>query len=420
MSALREHRHLRLHSVDVFVRDQERSLRFYVDQLGFELAFDARAQSGRRSIAVGPPHGTALLTLIQPETDSPEYKMIGRATRVVFVTEDVIATYAEWSARGVRFRHTPKLRRIKYDRRAREYAADAGIPRGDDSPVWGEVFTRFQDLDGNSFTLVSFDEVSRAVAAQRRAESERLEAERRAAQDLEIATEVQARLFPQGGPACRTLEYAGACVQARQVGGDYYDFLELGEGRLGLVIADIAGKGMPAALLMANLQANVRSQCAVASGRPEAFLESVNRRFYENTTPGAYATLLFAEYDDNRGKVRYINCGHLPGLILRADNRVDHLDSTCTVLGLFDEWECVLAESEMRCGDTLVLYTDGVTESFDESGEEFGQAGLVASMRRHRELPPPEMTAAILSDVQGFSGGDKHDDITLMVARCTA
>src|SRR5437868_14101765 len=111
-----QHAYLRLHSVDVFVRDQERSLRFYLDQLGFELAFDARLQSGQRWVAVSPPNGTAVLTLIQPEPDSPEHKLIGRATRVVFVTEDVVEKFREWSDRGVRFRHTPRLRRIKYQK----------------------------------------------------------------------------------------------------------------------------------------------------------------------------------------------------------------------------------------------------------------------------------------------------------------
>jgi serine phosphatase RsbU (regulator of sigma subunit) len=418
MSVPPKDRHLRLHFIDVFVRDQERSLRFYREQLGFELAFDAQLQSGRRWVAVAPPHGTALITLIQPEPDTPEYKMIGRPTRAVFVTEDVIATFAEWSARGVRFRHTPKLRRIKYDRRPGAGSPDNAPRTVDDAPIWGEVFTRFLDVDGNSFTLVSFDEVSKALAAQRRAEAERVEAERRAAQDLEIAMQVQARLFPQGGPPCRTLEYSGCCIQARQVGGDYYDFLDLGESRLGLVIADIAGKGMPAALLMANLQANVRSQCAVASGQPQAFLASVNQRFYENTTPGAYATLLFAEYDDREGRIRYINCGHLPGLILRADGRVDRLDSTCTVVGLFEEWDCEIAETALQCGDTLVLHTDGVTEAFNESGEEFGEDRIIEAMRKHRNLPTSDMMNAILEDVQSFSGGDKYDDITLMVARC--
>lgn len=111
---------------------------------------------------------------------------------------------------------------------------------------------------------MSFDEESRAVEAQRRAVAEKLESERRAAHELEIARQVQARLFPQTLPPSSTLEYAGLCIQARQVGGDYYDFLSLGHERLGLVIGDIAGKGIAAALLMANLQANLRSQCAIA------------------------------------------------------------------------------------------------------------------------------------------------------------
>ena len=120
---------------------------------------------------------------------------------------------------------------------------------------------------------MSFDEVSRAVEAQRRAAAEKQEAEQRAAHELEIAMQVQSRLFPQRLPPMRTLDYAGACVQTRRVGGDYYDFLDLGQDRLGLVIGDIAGKGMPAALLMANLQANLRSQCATAVEQPERFLQ---------------------------------------------------------------------------------------------------------------------------------------------------
>jgi serine phosphatase RsbU (regulator of sigma subunit) len=121
------------------------------------------------------------------------------------------------------------------------------------------VFTQFQDLDGNSFALMGFDQARREVEEQRRLTEERLESERRAARELEIARQVQSRLFPQRMPPVETLEYAGACIQARHVGGDYYDYLDLGQGRLGLVIADIAGKGIAAALLMANLQANLRS-----------------------------------------------------------------------------------------------------------------------------------------------------------------
>jgi serine phosphatase RsbU (regulator of sigma subunit) len=133
------------------------------------------------------------------------------------------------------------------------------------------------------------------VEQQRRQTTEKLATERRATRDLEIARQVQARLFPQTMPQVRTLEYAGACIQARQVGGDYYDFLDLGRGRLGLVVADIAGKGIAAALLMANLQANLRSQCATASDQPQQFLRSINQLFCENTAESDYATFFFAE-----------------------------------------------------------------------------------------------------------------------------
>src|SRR5436853_1287609 len=108
--------YLRVQSVTIYVRDLDRSARFYVEQLGFDLAFDARLQSGRRWVAVAPPDGTANLTLVAPEPDSEEYKLIGRSTRVVFVTEDVAGKFREWSKRGVRFRHTPRLRRVKFER----------------------------------------------------------------------------------------------------------------------------------------------------------------------------------------------------------------------------------------------------------------------------------------------------------------
>ena len=158
---------------------------------------------------------------------------------------------------------------------------------------------------------------------------------------------MQARLFPQTLPPLTTLEYAGICIQARQVGGDYYDFLDLGRERLGLVIGDIAGKGIAAALLMANLQANLRSQCAIALDQPQRFLRSVNQLFFENTTESAYATLFFAEYDDQARRLRYANCGHLCALLLRSDNTLERLDSTATVLGLFKEWDCSIGERQL-------------------------------------------------------------------------
>ena len=418
----RQDPYLRLHNVTIFVRDQDRSLRFYLDQLGFSLVGDVRFKSDYRWVAVAPPDGTAILTLVAPKPDSKEYQLIGRPTQVVFATEDVLAKFKEWRKRGVRFQSTPRLRRIQYERLAPAPSL-AGPPGSaaaaeEPPPVWGGVFARFQDVDGNSFALMGFDELSREIEAHRRAAAEKLEAERRAAQELDIAKQVQAKLFPQTLPCLRTLDYAGICLQARQVGGDYYDFLHLGEGRLGLVVADISGKGIAAALLMANLQANLRSQYAMALEEPQRFLQSVNQLFCENTTESAFATLFFAEYDDKVQRLRYANCGHLCALVLRSDNTLERLESTGTVLGLFKEWDCSIGERRLARGDTLLLYTDGITESFGEGEEEFGEQRLVESLCRHCELPPQALLASIVDDVQQFSPHEQNDDITLIVAKC--
>ncbi|HKV91822.1 MAG TPA: SpoIIE family protein phosphatase [Candidatus Angelobacter sp.] len=409
----RQSPHLRVHTVNIFVRDQERSLRFFLDQLGFALAFDVRLQTGQRWLAVAPPDGTAVLTLIAPEPESELAKLIGRPTGIVFVTEDVAAKYVEWRKNGVRFHHTPRLRRVKYV----PHESPSPTLLGKQAPIWGGVFTRFEDIDGNTFSLVSFDEMNQAVAEQRRAAAEKLESERRAAHEMEIARQVQARLFPQSLPPMKTLDYAGTCIQAHQVGGDYYDFLHLGDGRLGLVLGDIAGKGIAGALLMANLQANLRSQCAMALDEPQRLLRSVNQLFYDNTADNAYATLFFAEYDDGTERLRYINCGHLPALLLRRDGTLVTLDSTCTVLGLFNEWDCAVRECTLSAGDVLAIYTDGITEAFAGTGEEFGEERLVAGLRRYREMQARDLLDAVVAEVRQFSPGEQYDDITLIVAR---
>jgi len=346
--------------------------------------------------------------LIEAKPESNEYKLVGRATQIVFLTEDVTAKFHEWRSRGVHFLNTPRLKRVQFERPE---------PVADSKVVWGGVFTRFRDLDGNSFSLVGFDEVSREVEEQRRLNTEKQEGERRAAQELEIAKEVQARLFPQTLPPLETLEYAGICIQARQVGGDYYDFLELGRRRLGLVVGDIAGKGFAAALLMANLQANLRSQCAMALEEPQRFLQSVNQRFFENTADSAYATLFFAEYDDHARNLRYANCGHLCGLVLRRNGGLERLHSTATLLGMFEEWECDIGECQLLDGDTLALYTDGITESLNDAGEEFGELRLVDSLHRHCEQATNGVISSIVEDVRRFSPHEQHDDITLIVAK---
>jgi serine phosphatase RsbU (regulator of sigma subunit) len=181
---------------------------------------------------------------------------------------------------------------------------------------------------------------------------------------------------------------------------------------------------------MANLQANLRSQYAVALEDLQRLLRSVNRLFYENTPDDRYATLFFGDYDETRSKLRYANCGHNPPLLLRKAKckdtqqetmlEVQWLEPTCTVLGLLPEWECRLNEVELATGDTLVLYTDGVTEAMSSEGEEFGVSRLLDTVRCHCHFPVGALLQAIVGAVQQFSGGDQQDDITLVIARSLA
>jgi serine phosphatase RsbU (regulator of sigma subunit) len=201
------------------------------------------------------------------------------------------------------------------------------------------------------------------------------------------------------------------------VGGDYYDFLNLGPDRLGLVIGDVMGKGMAAALLMANLQANVRSQVAFALDEPGRLLQSVNHLFCENSPDGAFASLFFADYHDPTGGIRYVNCGHLCPLVLRRDGSLDRLEPTSTVLGLFREWECSVGECQLEPDDLLALYTDGVTEAFGGDGEEFGEERLVDVLRRHRDRSTESLLSSVVDEVRSFSPHEQHDDLTLIVAR---
>lgn len=386
--------YLRVLCVNIFVRDQDRSLGFYRDQLGFKVVVDENYESGGRWIAVAPPDGNTVLALVTPTRKSEEYRLIGRCRHTTLVTEDVMAKFEEWKRRGVRFHHPPQ------------------------TTLWGGIFTRFEDVDGNTLVLVGRDDFVREIEAQRRAAAEKLEAERRTLQELEIAKQVQARLFPQSLPQLKTLEYAGTCIQARQVGGDYFDFLSLGSERLGLVIGDTSGKGIAAALLMANLQANLRSQSAMALDQPQRFLRSVNQLFYENTTDSSYATLVFAEYDDQALRLRYANCGHYSPLLLRHDGTLERLDSTGSVLGLFQKWDCSIQECQLSPGDILALYTDGITESFDNEGQEFGEERLIEALRKNRDHTAQAILAAIVDEVRKFSQHEQHDDITLIVGKC--
>jgi serine phosphatase RsbU (regulator of sigma subunit) len=147
-------------------------------------------------------------------------------------------------------------------------------------------------------------------------------------------------------------------------------------------------------------------------------LRSVNRLFYKNTETSHYATIFFAIYDDGTRRLRYVNCGHNPPILARANGDLERLTATATVLGLFEEWDCTVAECELGSGDVLAIYTDGISEAGPNEEEEFGEERLIATVRKHQQQSAGEILDSILSDVQQASRGRQADDMTLIVARC--
>jgi len=239
--------------------------------------------------------------------------------------------------------------------------------------------------------------------------------------EIEIAREVQERLFPQSMPPVATLEYAGHCRPASGVGGDYYDFLALANGQLGLAIGDISGKGVPAALLMASLQASVRGQAQgiTAEGRPDiaGLMTNVNRLIFDASPQNRYATFFYAQFDPATRVLTYTNGGHNAPMLLRGAE-VLRLEVGGPPVGLFRASRYQQAELTLRTGDLLILYTDGISEAENPAEDEWGEEALVAATRTCASAPPAEMISAIMRRADAFANGaPQHDDMTLVVAR---
>ncbi len=230
--------------------------------------------------------------------------------------------------------------------------------------------------------------------------------------DLDLARQVQSQLLPQRRPPMASLSYDGCCRQAGAVGGDYYDFLELAPGRLGLVLADISGKGISAALLMANLQAGLRSLAWQAHLDLPLTLRMLNMQFLQSTPPERYATLFFADYDDRSRRLRYANCGHLPAMILRNGSCIE-LPSNCTVLGLFDDFHPAVGDVQLQPGDRLIIYSDGVTEAPTRDGADLGEPGLLEILRSC----PDESPVRLADRIAGLSPTTQFDDMTLVLGK---
>lgn len=291
--------------------------------------------------------------------------------------------------------------------------------QGNTAPVMVMTAWSSFDLAVEAMRRGACDFIQKPWENQRLIDAVRKQAEsgRRRKSELEIAAAVQQKLFPGDPPRLATLECAAQCLAAREVGGDYYDFLRAGADREVFLLGDVSGKGVPAALLMANLQAAFRSQAAESLCAPAALLESINRHFYQSTAAERFATLFYGLYDDRTRRLRYVNCAHNPPLLLRATGAIERLHATALMLGAFAQWNCDVAEVNFEPGDGLVIYSDGVTEAASASGDEFGEERLERVIRSGLGQPAAHMVATVLDRVAAFSSGPRGGDVTVMALR---
>ncbi len=235
--------------------------------------------------------------------------------------------------------------------------------------------------------------------------------------EMEIAREVQQRLFPQTLPPVEGLEYDGACRPALGVGGDYYDFLALSGGRLGIAIGDVSGKGVPAALLMASLQASVRGQAQGGPANLALLMESVNRLVFDASPSNRYATFFYAEYEAGLRRLRYVNAGHNPPMLFRGAELL-RLETGGPVVGMFRAAPYEEAEMQLESDDVIVMFTDGISEAMNAADDEWGEDELARAARESLERPAAATIARIMQAADRFAAGaPQHDDMTLVVMK---
>jgi sigma-B regulation protein RsbU (phosphoserine phosphatase) len=290
------------------------------------------------------------------------------------------------------------------------------IKRGDFSH---RIILRSDDQLGA--LAASFNQMTEYVQhlVKERVQKERLERE------LEIAKEVQEQLFPNYTPQMDCMEVTGICLPARVVSGDYYDFLPLGIHKLGLAVGDICGKGISAALLMANLQATLRSNVMnlwqqngdKAEGSVAELVKRLNNQIYSYTTANKFASFFYAFYDDSQQTFTYCNAGHNPPLYFFG-NEVRRLNAGGTVVGIFGDSEYDQETIYLNSGDLFVAYTDGITESVNEYGEEFGEDRLIQLVRENRNLSVEELKKLVVKEVLAWTfAEERDDDMTLIIAK---
>jgi sigma-B regulation protein RsbU (phosphoserine phosphatase) len=238
-----------------------------------------------------------------------------------------------------------------------------------------------------------------------------------AAADLEIARSVQNRLLPQEWPRLKTLDYAVKYQPAGLVGGDYYDFLPSGEDALTFVVADVSGKGISAAILMATIQSFFRSREPREFSDLAGLVGTLNTLFLQSSPAEQYATLFVMRYSEATRQAEWINCGHTPPLLCKPGSPMEELAPSATVLGMFASWEGRVQRCTIDAGDTLLIFSDGLVEATNNRYEEFGTDRLHAQWGEWKNLGPRDMVQAIGNAIREHSDGPLSDDLTILALR---
>ncbi len=291
------------------------------------------------------------------------------------------------------------------------YAGTRRVKEGDFShriPVHGD--DQLAELS-QSFNQMT-ETVERLIVVEK--EKERLRSE------LEIARDVQRQLFPKIDLSTPSLYLTGVCHPARVVSGDYYDFLTLENSNLAMAIGDVAGKGISAALLMATIQASMRSQLSGAAPVSAAqVVGALNRQIYLSTGPEKYATFCFGVYDAVTGALTYTNAGHLPPMLLR-DGAIQRLEVTGTIVGAFPTARFEEGKINLDRGDLLIAFTDGITEPENAYGEMFGEERLADLLIKHQRAEPSEILERVMEAILQWTGSPElQDDMTMVIAQRT-
>jgi phosphoserine phosphatase RsbU/P len=234
---------------------------------------------------------------------------------------------------------------------------------------------------------------------------------------LETAREVQERLLPKGSPGISGYEFAGLCIPTEEVGGDYFDYIHLPHQQLGVVVADVSGHGISAAMVMTAFRALLRTH-AHSRTKPARIARVINRQLPEFTADQHFVTAIYGVLDPISGKLEYVSCGHQPALLIDPDGKSQKLEQRGPALGIFPEAQYPSGFAVLKPGDLVVLYTDGVVEVENITGDRFGIERLAESVHRLRRLPGDELTEALLAETRRFARQESYqDDFTLVVIR---